>query len=102
MLKKRFKKMNGRIFMRDPQSISLPPDLPGGPTGITMEGRSYIEIDGCRGLCAYSTACIAVRVKEGVLSIYGEDLCLKIYRSARIAICGRISGVSFGEDGIGK
>ena len=98
MMKKRIAKLKKSLFARDPQSLSLPPEV-GGPTGITMEGRSFIEIDGCRGLCAYSGSCIGVRVKEGILSVYGEELCLKIYRGARIAVCGRIGGLSFEEDG---
>ena len=97
----RLKKAGKRIFARDPQSLSLPPEI-GGATGISLEGRAFIEIDGCRGLCAYSRNCISVRIKEGILSVYGEELCLKIYHGARIAVCGRISGVSFGEDGRGR
>ena len=91
-------KIKKSLFARDPQSLSLPPEI-GGPTGITMEGRRWVEIDGCRGLCTYNQNCIAVRVKEGVLSVYGEELCLKIYRGARIAVCGRVGGVSFDGDG---
>ena len=98
MFEKRLAKLKKSLLSRDPQSLSLPPEI-GGPTGIAMEGRSWIEIDGCRGLCAYSDNCIAVRVKEGVLSVYGEDLCLKVYRGARVAVCGRIGGLSFEEDG---
>ncbi len=81
----------------DPQALAIPGGMPGGPTGISIEGRCYIEVDGCKGLSDYEEHLVCVRIKEGLLRIQGENLSLKIYYGTRIAVCGRICALSFEE-----
>ncbi len=79
----------------DPQKLTIPGGMPGGPTAISLEGQSYVEIDGCEGLTVYEEGEICMRVKEGILRITGKTLSLKIYYGKRIAICGCIETVEF-------
>ncbi|MBP3321343.1 MAG: YabP/YqfC family sporulation protein [Clostridia bacterium] len=102
-----FKKL--KKWYTDPQTLGLPAGEAGTPTEAILSGRDLVEISGCKGLTVYTEEQIAMRVKEGELSVYGEDLELKLYRGAHIAIMGRIDGIrlekkggSFKEEGIGK
>lgn len=85
------------LALSDPQKLTVPAGMPGGPTAISLEGRSYIEVDGCEGLTVYEEEVICMRIKEGMLKIQGQDLSLKIYYGKRIAVCGRIERVEFEE-----
>ena len=89
----RFKK-----WYTDPQSLTPPAGGQNGRTEIVLEGRALVELDGCRGLTVYKEDEIAMRVKEGVLSVRGESLELKLYRGTRIAVMGKIDSLSFLED----
>ena len=79
----------------DPQSLTPPPGAGSGRTETVLSGRDLIEIDGCRGLEIYREDEIAVRIKEGILSVRGQNLELKIYRGSRIAVIGRIDAAIF-------
>ena len=80
---------------RDPSGLTIPRAGFIGPTDITLSGRDCIEIVGCKGLTLYENCRISVAIKEGVLTVRGEDLSLKTYCGAQIAVCGRIAGVDF-------
>ena len=73
----------------------LPEGTRGGPTEITLCGRRQIEIALCKGICAYGRDRISVYVKEGRLTVTGENLTLKTYRDRRIAVTGKIGQVLF-------
>ena len=98
MFEKIAAKAKSALKRGDPQRLSLPAGMPGGATGIALEGRSYVEIDGCRGLTEYGEARVSMRVKEGALTVTGRGLELKIYHGGRVAVCGDLDGVFF-EDG---
>ena len=82
-------------ILTDPQALTPPAGTVLGGTEIVLCGRDFIEIEGCKGLTAYTEEKICMLVKEGVLCISGQQLSLKIYRGAHIAICGKITGVLF-------
>ena len=84
-------------MLTDPQSLTPPAGTVFSGTEIVLCGRDFIEIEGCRGLTAYTEEQICMLVKEGALCISGQQLSLKIYRDAHIAICGKITGVLFEE-----
>ena len=99
MLEKLKKLLPQNTFSSDPQGLSMPPGMPGGATGIHLEGQNYIEVEGCRGLTTYTENLIGIRIKEGVLKVQGDDLSLKIYLRTRLAVCGKIRCISFEKEG---
>ncbi len=86
----------------DPQSLTPPAGGCSGRTEILLSGRDLVELDGCKGLTVYKEDEISMKIREGVLSVCGKDLELKIYRGAHIAVMGKIERILFLEEPTGK
>lgn len=79
----------------DPQALSFAQCQ---KTNIALCGREFLELDGCMSLLVYLPEKISMRVKEGVLTVEGAQLSLKVYHGNHIAIVGKIRELNFQEE----
>lgn len=74
-------------------------DLPMGAlakaTRMEMSGNRRIIIEGCQGILEYNEDCIRLRVCEGVLRLFGRELCMNCLNPACAVISGKIVSLEF-------
>ena len=76
--------------------LQLPPDC-GGPSQIILTIGEMVYLDGCQSLISYFPDHITLLLSDGIVTVYGRDLCLKTFSEDQLAICGNVIGVHKGE-----
>lgn len=77
--------------------LSLPDETIPGQTLIEIYGNQRVLIEQHKGVVQYSTEQILVRMKQGMLGIYGSDLHLCRMIPSQLIICGQVHCVKFEE-----
>lgn len=62
---------------------------------IEMLGNREIIIDGCEGVFEYSESYIKIKIKKGVLILYGSDLNIVCFENSFISLKGKIETLEF-------
>lgn len=62
---------------------------------IEMLGNREIIIDGCEGVFEYSDSYIKIKIKKGVLILYGRDLNIVCFENSLISLKGKIETLEF-------
>ena len=65
---------------------------------MEVEGDRRVVLCGCRGICAYTEECVALRAPFGVVSVYGQGLEMGCMTAEGATITGRIQRIDFGEE----
>ena len=75
-------------------------DLPSGTLGevsvLEIEGDSRMVIAGCLGILTYTDDCIALRVPEGRLTVFGRCLEMGCLTADGATVTGRFQRIEFG------
>ncbi len=79
------------FFSEIKEQLKLP-DFDGGYNLVNINGKC-VYVEGHKGLISISDNLVMFRVKNKIISVYGEDLKLKILSSATLSIAGEISKV---------
>jgi len=74
--------------------MELPGEVPPGLSLIEIIGNSRVLIENHIGVCSYNRCSITVKVRQGVVSVTGEDLELRNMTKNRLVITGRIFSIS--------
>jgi sporulation protein YqfC len=80
------------------QNMDLPADVVMDLPRITMIGQIHIYIENHRGVKAFSNEQLALRLKQGVLMINGNDFVIKTILPEEILLEGTITSVNFESD----
>lgn len=78
--------------------LGIPSEAFASGEGIYICGDREITVTGCDGVIEYESALIILRMKHRVLYIRGEGLSMQSFYTGEIAIRGRLSEISFGDD----
>ncbi len=74
-------------------------DLPAGAltpaTRMEVSGNRRVVIEGCQGILEYGEDCIRLRVCEGVLRLFGRELCMHCLNPSCAVISGKILSLEF-------
>lgn len=66
---------------------------------VEIAGEGRVLIENHHGVTAYSTACISVKVRYGMVSVYGHDLELCHMSKEQLVIAGGIERVELCRKG---
>ena len=94
----RLKRQLKRIF--SPEGYRDTPPLPptlGGPCQILITGSRSVFFDGCESLLDYAEDHISFALRDRTVTVYGNGLCIKTFRSDEVAVCGKIVGILEGK-----
>ena len=75
--------------------FDLPGDLVAGLFHLQMLGERQVLLEGHGGIVGYSSECIDINVKSGVLRLRGAGLTLRAMTAEELRIAGRIDAVEF-------
>ena len=62
---------------------------------IEITGNREIVVDGCEGVFEYSDNYIKIKIKKGVLILYGSDLNIVCFENSLITLNGKIDTLEF-------
>ena len=57
---------------------------------MEVEENRRVVLSGCRGICAYTEECVALRTPFGVVTLYGQGLELGCMTAEGATVTGRI------------
>lgn len=77
--------------------LSLPDETIPGQTLIEIYGNQRVLIEHHKGVVQYSTERILVRMKQGILGIYGSNLHLCRMIPSQLIICGQVYCIKLEE-----
>lgn len=84
--------MKGRYGLLD--QFDLPGETLPGQVLVEIAGENRVLIEQHRGIREYSPERIGVRVRYGMIEIYGSGLELRCMSKEQLIICGRIDSVT--------
>lgn len=68
---------------------------------MEVEGDSRVVLCGCRGICTYTEACVALRTPFGVVAVYGQGLEMGCMTAEGATVTGRIQRIELSrEEGV--
>ena len=74
----------------------LPSEAVSAAPRVILEGRTALLIEQHRGILGYTEAEAVVRMKEGLLRVRGEGLCIACYDADQVMIeAARIDALEF-------
>ena len=62
---------------------------------IEISGNKEIVIDGCEGVVEYSDTYIKIKLKKGVMILYGNNLNIICFENSLITLKGKIETLEF-------
>ena len=80
-------------------TVGFPDTLSASTPDVYIIGTREISVDGCRGILVYETTEVALRLKDRVMTVKGEELTLKTFFASHVTVRGRISAIS-SEEGL--
>lgn len=83
------------VGQRMEQCLDLPTGALTPTTRMEVSGNRRIVIEGCQGILEYSEDCIRLRVCEGVLRLFGRQLCMNCLNPSCAVISGKIVSLEF-------
>lgn len=78
------------------ESLELPREALGALL-VTAVGRTRLLIENHRGVASYSDVCLRIRAAGSCLTVYGEDLTIRLLGGRTLAIEGKISAMEWEE-----
>lgn len=75
--------------------IETPKEFTPGFPVLTILGQIELSIENYNGLLEYTSECIRVRVKTGIIIITGERLFIDYYMNDEMKIRGRIIKIEY-------
>ena len=99
------KKAKKTISQRICESFDIPVGTFGRCSSVEAVGNREVSICGCEGLVSYADDEVILNLCDNMMSVRGEGLTLRSFSGGRIAVCGRIDCIRYGnvsEDGDDK
>ena len=84
----------GNRIDRALMGLDLPHEIPYGCSLIEIIGNSRVLIENQAGVCCYDRSAITVRVRQGLITITGENLELCQMMKNQLVITGKIFSLS--------
>lgn len=76
------------------KNLDIQPDVFGGSM-IEVRGGMSMLVRGCERIVEYGSEKIGLRLSDGELSVYGEELICTSYYGSAVGIEGRIKAICF-------
>lgn len=64
---------------------------------LEVIGVSELLLTGCRSLIDFNEEKVIVDTVSGLVTVYGEQLCVNTFRADLLCVCGTLTRVEFGE-----
>lgn len=87
--------MAGSIREKISEALSMPPEVTGDVTKITLEANKRVFIENYRGVSEYSRESICISTGRSIIALKGTDMEIKSMTSEEIIINGLIEAVNF-------
>lgn len=84
-----------RVSKKINNILDIPKEICDGISKIVVLGFDSIKIENYIGIMEYSEICILLKVKSGLIYIYGNNLELTQMKEEEIKIQGRIDRIEF-------
>ena len=91
------KKAKKTISQRICKSFDIPDGTFGRCSNVEAVGNREALICGCEGLISYTDNEVVLNLCDNVMSVCGEGLVLRSFSGGRIAVCGRIDCIRYGD-----
>ncbi|MBQ8814337.1 MAG: YabP/YqfC family sporulation protein [Lachnospiraceae bacterium] len=76
-------------------ALSIPDEVLGKGTLMTVLGQRELTVDGHGGILAYETECIRIRTGRAIVSVGGKHLVIDYYNDEELKIVGFIDQISW-------
>lgn len=86
-----------RIGRRMERAMDFPAGTLSGTAIFEIEGNRRVVISGSRGITTYADDCISLRIPEGQVAFFGNELEMSCLTADGATITGRLQRIEFME-----
>ena len=87
----------GQVGRRVERVMDFPAGTLAKATLMEVEGNRRVVVTGCRGILTYGEDSISLRIPEGVLTFYGQELEMNSFTADGATVIGRLQRIEFSE-----
>ena len=91
------KKTKKPLSQRICESLDIPIGTFGKISFVEAVGNREVCVDGCEGIVDYTDSEVSLLLCDGMLTVSGAELELKSFSYGRVAVCGIIHSINYGE-----